>query len=72
MYSQETMIRLDQLRAKVLADPVNGLTKEESIEVIRLMREGRLAAQQASDASRRKQAKAAVISGADLLEDLLK
>jgi hypothetical protein len=71
VYSFETLARLSELRAKVVADP-NSLTLEESKEVIRLMREGRMRAHEASDASRRKKAKEVVVSGEDLLADLMK
>jgi hypothetical protein len=67
MISPELSAKIAVWRQKSLDGTI---TIEEQREAVRLMREGRLAAAQASSASKRTKAKAEVPSADDLLNEL--
>jgi hypothetical protein len=65
--SPELLAKIASWRAKALA---NTLTPDEMAEAIIALRAGRVGAQIASDASRRKRAKTEIPSADDLLDQL--
>ena len=69
MLSPEDNQRLAIIREK---NARGEATPDDLREFVRIQREGRMAALNASDASRRKQAKAVVPNADDLLDEFLK
>jgi len=67
MISPELHARIAEWRRKSLDGTI---TLEEQREAVKLMREGRLAAAQASSAAKRTKAKAEIKSADEMLEEL--